>query len=340
MENKNMNPAAKIEAEAPSRFEMLMDNYERAYASGNDFAAELYALAEACATSVVKKCLDPQRKAAVTREEVSNSGHNPALSAVRRDIKADTALYENTVAAHAAAYDWKFDNDGYVVSEVVDKAAEKAATDLQGESFGDGIDLVHAAAVALLEIAATHAGQPGWMEKPYTARRIARKVYVKLDDTAAWTEEETSPIREVYRTVRREVQNSRAMQTDPRNGYLYIEDVAADPESDALETIYRRLGKWADLGGYTCDMNGQPKYDSVYTADMQTAMDYKDIIERLALTDRQSTIVRMRMQGYGYRAIATYLGVNPRAVYNAMEKVQAKCEKIGFTPDMWEEMNR
>ena len=338
MENKNMNPAAKTEE--TSRFEKLMRDFETAYASGEDFTSALYALAEATALSVVKKCLDPQRKAAVAREEVSNSGSNPALSAVRRDIRADTALFENTAAAHAAAYNWKFDNDGYVVSEVVDKDAEKAAAALQGETFGDGIDLVHTAAIALMEVAAAHASESGWMEKPYTARRIARKVYVKLDDTAAWTEEETSPIREVYRTVRREVQNSRAMQTDPRNGYLYIEDVAADPESDALETIYRRLGKWADLGGYTCDMNGQPKYDGVYTADMQTAMDYNDIIERLALTDRQNTIVRMRMQGYGVRAIATYLGVNPRAVYNAMEKVQAKCEKIGFTPDMWAEMNK
>lgn len=340
MEKKNMN-ATHEAAEAATRFEALIANYEAAYASGKDYTEELLALAQAAAMSVVKKCLDPQRKAATTKETVSNSGHNPALAAVKRGIMADLATLENTTAAHNAAYKWRFNEDGYVISEVVDKAAEAAATALMAEALSDGIDLVHTAAVSIMEISADHATPAaGWMEKPYTARRIARKVYVKMDDTAAWIDEETSPIREVYRTIRREVQNSRAMQTDPRNGYLYIEDVAADPESNALETIYRRLGKYADLGGYTCDMNGKPKFDGLYNTDMQTATDYNDIIERLNLTTRQAEIIRLRMRGFGYKAIATYIGVSFQAVQNAMYKVQAKCEKIGFTPDMWEEMNR
>ena len=342
MENKNhpnMNPAATTEN--TSRFAQLISDYEKAYASGEDFSSELYALAQAAAMSVVKKCLDPQRKAAMLKESVSNSGHNPALAAVKRGIMADLAILENTAAAHNAAYNWKFNEDGDFVSEVVDKAAAAAADTLASETLTDGIDLVQAAAAAILEMSADHATQAtGWLEKPYTARRISRKVYVKLEDTAEWRDEETSPIREIYRTIRREVQNSRAVQADPRNGYLYIEDMAADPGSDALETIYRRLGKYADLGGYTCDMNGRPKYDGVYTADVQSAMDYNDIIELLNLTARQAEIIRLRMAGYGYMAIGTYLGVSMQAVHNAMKKVQVKCEKIGFTPDMWEEMNR
>ena len=49
-------------------------------------------------------------------------------------------------------------------------------------------------------------------------------------------------------------------------------------------------------------------------------------------------IVRLRMQGNGYKAIASYLGVTFQAVQNAMKKVQAKAEKIGFTPEKWLEM--
>lgn len=340
MENKNMNATPEA-AETATHFATLIANYEAAYASGKDYTEELLALAQASAMSVVKKCLDPQRKTAWKMETVSNSGHNPALAEVKRGIVADLATLKNTTAAHNAAYKWKFSEDGDFVSEVADKAAEAAATALMREALSDGIDLVHTAAVSILEMSADHATPAaGWMEKPYIARRIARKVYVKLDDTAAWIDEETSPIREVYRTIRREVQNSRAMQTDPRNGYLYIEDIAADPESNALETIYRRLGKYADLGGYTCDMNGKPKYDGVYNTDMQSVMDYNDIIECLNLTARQAEIIRLRMRGYGYKAIATYIGVSFQAVQNAMYKVQAKCEKIGFTPDMWAEMSR
>ena len=343
MENKNMNASQTpaTESETVNRFRKLIADYETAYTSGNDFTNELYALAQAAAMSVIKKCIDPQRKTAGNMETVSNSGHNPALAAVKRGIMSDLALLENTAAAHNAAVEWKFNKDGYVVSEIVDKAAAESADKLSVECLTDGIDLVQTAAVAILETSAEHATPAsGWMEAPYTVNRISRKVYIRLEDTAEWVDEETSPIREVYRTIRREVQNSRAIQADPRNGYLYIEDTATDPDSTAVETIYRRLGKYADLGGYTCDMNGRPKYDGVYTADMQSVIDYNDIVERLNLTTRQAEIVRLRMRGYGYKAIATYIGVSFQAVQNAIYKVQAKCEKIGFTPDMWTEMNR
>lgn len=316
---------------AAKDFAALLADFETAYASGNDYTAPLYTLATAAAHSTLKKCIDPQRKAATTKETVSNSGHSPALVAVKRGIMSDFATLDNMAAAMAAAYAWKYNADGEIVSDVVDPAAEKAATALQGETLSDGIDLVHTAAMAILEQAAEHATAPGWMEKTYTVRRLSRKVLIKSEDSAKWEEEETSPIREVYRAIRREVQNSRAMQTDPRNGYLYIEDVTADPDSTQLETIYRRLHKWADLGGYT--------HTGEYTADAQTAADYETILSALNLSDRQATIVRLRMSGYGYTAIGTYLGISFQAVQNAMYKVQKKCEKIGFTPSMWAEMN-
>ena len=210
-------------------------------------------------------------------------------------------------------------------------AAEKAAAALQSETLSDGLDLVNAAVVAILEQTAEHAtAAPGWLEKPYTLRRLSRRVLVRADDAAKWESVETSPIREVYRAIRREVQNSRAMQTDPRNGYLYIEDTAADPDSDKTETIYRRLHKWADLGGYT--------HTGDYTADMQTATDYNAVVAALNLTERQATIIRLRMSGYGYMAIGTYLGVHVSSVRRTLDKVRAKCEKLGFTPSMWAEM--
>ena len=124
----------------------------------------------------------------------------------------------------------------------------------------------------------------------------------------------------MYRAVRKAVQDSRATQTDPRNGYSYIEELTAD----GLDTIYHRLQKYADLGGYDC--NG------LYTADRQTAADYEAIVERLELTDRQAVVIRLRMQGKGNKAIATYLGVTPQAVQNTLAKIQRKAAKIGLTP--------
>lgn len=329
--------------ETENKFTLLMRAYEHAAAHGADTSSPLYALASACALSVLRKCIDPQRQTAAEKEKVSNNGISPALVEVKRGIMADITHLEKLTAAHDAAFALTFNAEGDLVQIVVDPAAEKAAAALQGETLTDGIDLVHAAAIAILEQTAEHAAEgEGWLEKPYTLRRIARRVLIKADDTAKWEEVVTSPIREVYRAVRRAVQDSRAVQTDPRNGYLYIEDTAADPDSTATETIYRRLHKWADLGGYVnsghYDAHGNPRHGDTYTADPSAAADYTAIVAALNLTERQAQIVRLRMSGYGYAAIASYLGISEGGVYNALRKVRVKCESIGFTPSMWAEM--
>lgn len=341
MKNENaMTPATEMTtAEENTRLQSLMRTFEADYANGNDITESVTELATALALSVIRKCIDPQRKSAIDRTAVSNNGHNPALTAVRREIMADNALLTNTRTTHDNAYGWKFTEDGEVKTYVVDKAEEKSATKLQSESLGDGIDLTHTAIVALLEMAMEHAHHGGeWMERKYVSRRISRKVLIREDDTAKWVEEETSPIREVYRTLRREVQKSRAMQADPRNGYTYIEDVTADPDSTQIETVYRRLGKYADIGGYAYDINGKPKYDGVYTAGAVFVADYNDIVRALKLTDRQAKILSLRMRGYGYKAIATYFGINEAGVKIQLRRLREKCEKIGFTPEMWMEM--
>ena len=313
-------------------FADLLRAYENAVLTDSDTAPALLALATATAHSVLKKCIDPQRKTAPEKETASNNGISPALVAVKRGIVADLATLEklNTASNNATAL--QFNKAGDLVSVVVDKNAEKAVSRLMGETLSDGLDIVNTAVVAILEQTAEHAESgAGFMEVPFETRRICRKVYIKAEDTAKWETVTTTPIQEVYRAVRREIQNSKAIQTDPRNGYLYIEDTTADPDSDKTETIYRRLQKWADLGGYT--------HDGHYTADPQTLADYETIVERLNLTERQAQVLALRMRGYGYQAIATYLGVSKNGgVYNVLLKIREKCERLGFTPAMWAEM--
>ena len=284
-----MNTNTTNTAKSRPDFEQVKRNYETALASGKDSTQELTALATAVAYSVLNKCIDPQRKTAADRETVSDNGYNPALVQLKRGIAADLAT--------------------------------KAVAALVGETLSDGIDLVNAAALAILEQAAEHADPAApWLDTPYTTRRLSRRVYIRTDDSRAYRDETTTPIQEVYRAVRQAVQDSRATQTDPRNGYTYIEDCA-----DGLETIYYRLQKYADLGGYDCDGN--------YTADRQTVEDYEATVERLDLTDRQAQVLRLRMQGKGYKAIATYLGVTQRAIAKTVEQVQKKALAIGLTPN-------
>ena len=303
------------------------ETLKRTFETDRQDADALYSLSTAIAYSVLKKCIDPQRKAAQEAATVSNSGHNPALLALKQGIGADRRALASLDYCTEKATRQTYSADGDRTTEIADRAAFDALNNLVNETLSDGLDLVQTAALALLEQAAEHADSGAeWLDAPYTVRRLSKRVYIKATDSAAYREEETTPIQEVYRAVRKAVQDSRAAQSDPRNGYSYIEDLTAD----GMDTIYYRLGKYAELGGYNSD--GQ------YTTDRQAVTDYNAIIERLNLSDRQAVIVRLRMQGRGYKAIASYLGVTFQAVQNAMKKVQAKAEKIGFTPEMWAEM--
>lgn len=331
-EKKNATPAPVKD------FEQVKRDFETAHASGKDYGPALLDLSTVFAYSVVNKCIDPQRKAAADRDTISDNGQNPAMIALKRGIAADRRTLDNTAAAANAATRATLNADGDAVTETVDKDAAAALAALVGETLSDGIDLVQTAAAALLEQAAAHADGPGWLDRPYTVRRLSRRVYVKAEDSAAYRDDETTPAQEVYRAVRRAVQESRAVQTDPRNGYTYIEDLTAD----GLDVIYFRLHKYADLGGYAHNgqdgdrLPGSPagfgQGGTHYTADQQTVMDYNAIMERLNLTDRQAVILRLRMQGKGNKAIATYLGVTYQAVQNTLAKIQKKAVAIGLTP--------
>lgn len=316
-----MNTNTTNTAKSRPDFEQVKRNYETALAQGKDTAQELTALATAVAYSVINKCIDPQRKTAAQRDTASNTGFNPAMVALKRGIAADLATLDNTRRNANAATATTYNADGDLVTVTADKDAAAALVDLMETTLSDGIDLVNAAALAILEQAAEHADPAApWLDTPYTTRRLSRRVYIRTEDSRAYRDETTTPIQEVYRAVRQAVQDSRATQTDPRNGYTYIED-----NENGLETIYYRLHKYADLGGYNCDGN--------YTADRQTVEDYETTVARLDLTDRQAQVLRLRMQGKGYKAIATYLGVTQRAIAKTVEQVQKKALALGLTPN-------
>ncbi len=301
-------------------FENVKRNFENAHASGADYSKELTDLAKAVAYSVLKKCLDPQRKTAVDREEVSNNGQNPTLQAVKNGIRKDYETLAGTEYTASRASRATLNADGDPITETVDKAAQKALDKIIRETLSDGIDLVQGAALAILEQAAEHAAPGAWLDKPYTVRRLARRVYIRREDSAAYRNDTTTPIQEVYRAVRREVQNSRAMQTDPRNGYSYIEDIAPG----GLDVIFYRTGKYTDLGDVDSAGN--------YTTSRRALADYDAIMEKLNLTPRQAKVLELRMQGRGKKAIGTYLGIDPNNVGRTLRQIQAKAKEIGLTP--------
>lgn len=302
-------------------FTALLENYAK---QTTDTATTAYSdaleeLATAVAYSVLKKCI--------------NTGYNEMLLTVRRELTRDNNTLNTIDHCNLNAVRLTYNEDGDLVEETTNKDNRDALNTLTRQTLGDGLDLVHTAVVAILEETAkqTDRGEAVNLETPYTVRRLKKKVWIKTADSVnGWETVETTPIREIYKAVRRAINDSRALATDARNGYTYIEGFSEDEETGETSRIYRRMAKYADLGGYACDYNGACTF---YSADAQTVEDTDAIIERLGLTAKQAQVLSLRQSGYGYKAIATYLGVTQRAVAKTVEAIQKKAVAIGLTPN-------
>lgn len=291
-----------------------------AYNADPESAKTLTDLATATTFAVLKK--------------VINTTGNPMLQTVRKELTRDLHDLDRLAYSNDNATRLAFNGGGDLVSEVLDPALVKAAADLAGLSLGDGLDLVNDAVVAILSERAKQAdrdpGLPLDMERPYTIRRLKRKVWIKTAESAkAWETVETTPIQEVYKAIRRSIDNSRSMQTDPRNGYTYIADLATDPESGDQTAIYRRMPKYADLGGHVCDFNG--KETVATTADHETVESLDRLVAAMNLSDREATVLKYRLSGYGKKAIATAMGLSESSVATMQRRIKDKATASGLT---------
>lgn len=318
------NIAHNIEnVNAASPFELAKRAFEKAYASGADYSVELEALSTAIAKSVLNKVIDPQRETASEKITVSNSGINKALDELKRGIYFDGKNLANIRYWANADYETAYTKDGDMKLEE-SKDANDGLAALIDYTITDGYDLVQAAALALLEQAAEHAASgENWLDCPFTVRRLSKRVYIRETDSRAYKNVETTAIQECYRAVRRQVAASRAVATDPRSAYTYISIDAYEPE--ALEQIFIRAGKYADVGSVDC--NG------LYTGDMESLRAYNEadtLLEKLNLTARELQIIKLRMRGYGYLSIATYLGIKQGTVTTVMYRIREKARENGI----------
>lgn len=321
---------AKTTTTETRNFTDLLRQYEKEY--NNDktsvaFSNVLDELATAVAYSVIKKCLDPQRKGRKDGQ-VSNSGCNTQLDEVKRSIYRDKNTLKNIDYSCKEAYITTYNEDGDRVTKTKDSDYRHAYNKLTQQTLGNGLDLVHVAMVALLdESEKADRTKENFLENTYKVRRLKKKVWIKSADSVnGWETVETSPIKEVYKAVRREVSNSRSLNIDPSNGYLYLEDLATDEESNEETTIYRRLNKFSDLAGNVTDYNGAVTFETVDSASVDK---YENMVDALELTARQAKVLELRMGGYGCVAIGTYLGVKEESVMSVLKTIQKKAiEKL------------
>lgn len=321
---------AKTTTTETRNFTDLLRQYEKEY--NNDktsvaFSNVLDELATAVAYSVIKKCLDPQRKGRKDGQ-VSNSGCNTQLEEVKRSIYRDKNTLANIDYSCTQAFTTVYNEEGDRQTKTKDSDYRYAYNKLSQQTLGDGLDFVHVAMVALLdESEKADRTRENFLENTCEVRRLKKKVWIKSADSVnGWETVETSPIREVYKAVRREVANSRSLNIDPSNGYLYLEDLATDEESSEETTIYRRLNKFSDLAGNVTDYNGAVTFETVDSASVDK---YENMVDALELTARQAKVLELRMGGYGCVAIGTYLGVKEESVMSVLKTIQKKAiEKL------------
>ena len=72
---------------------------------------------------------------------------------------------------------------------------------------------------------------------------------------------------------------------------------------------------------------------TLYSAYISTAQNIDQMIECLSLTQKQSVILHLRLSGYGFKAISTYLGITSEAARSTMKGVQKKAISALQLPD-------
>lgn len=324
---KDTNTTNTTSRATVNTFSVLIAAYNQAANARTDrddknYSNALQELATACAYSVLKKCI--------------NVGGNQALTDTRRDLTK--ALNDLSRVGHCAenATGTRYKTNGSAETVTIDKSLRDGLKALTAENLGNGIDLVSVATLAIMEETSKQKERepekPCDLERLYTVHALSKRVYIKdVDTSRGWKDIETSPIREVYKAVRRYIMETASEKGDPRAKYTYLAmRVRKDDDgNDVDELIYKRFGKCCDLGGYVKDANGA---ETFYTVDARAAMDTENIISKLGLTAKQAQVLAYRQKGYGYKAIATALNVSSQAIIKTVKQIQKKAIDIGLKP--------
>lgn len=239
-------------------------------------------LAKVIALSTLKTCLDPRKRSAHTdSDKVDSVGGDKYLTKVK--------------------------NDGYRLDTSKNDASD---------TIPEIADLISVATVAILENLDKYSNLTATVKYQKPQRQI-----IYGNGAVKMVEAEAVPIQLVYRAVRKYISGMKNGGSLGADGYSYIAITDTDTDTDTgIDTvIYRRLGKYADIGGYTSE--------GLYTVSEEDVTRIDGIISRLDLTREQKRILSLRQGGYSFGAIADTLGITQEAVKKAVKRIRCKAVK-------------
>ena len=287
-----------------------------------DGIATLNALSTAVCYSVLKKCIDPQRKKALEQGKPSNSGCNQTLVKLWMELAAANRYAEQLLYCTRNAEKFEFNANGDAISIVIDKDVADKLNKLIDERMNDSNDLLQECMLSiLLEINKQKCNKQSVdLERPYNIKVLSKRIYLNFEDTPEYRHKETTPIQEVFKAVRRVLINNRSLCIDSRCKYSYIQEVATD-DNGFLDTVYYRCGKYADIGGYAKDFNG---VETLYSVENEQVYTMEKMVKSLNLTARQAQILKLRLEGLSVHAIADRMNITQQGVQKHMKLIQNK----------------
>ena len=248
-------------------------------------------LAKVIALSTLKTCLDPRKRSTHTdSDKVDSVGGDKYLTKVK--------------------------NDGYRLDTSKNDASD---------TIPELADLVSVATVAILE----NLDKYGSLTATVRYQKPQRQIIYGNGEIKT-VEAEAVPIQLVYRAVRKYISGMKNGGSLGADGYSYISitsgntDPDTDTSTDTDIVVYRRLSKYADIGGYTSE--------GLYTVSEEDIAKVDSILARLDLTREQKRILSLRQGGYSFGAIADILGVTQEAIKKTVKRIRCKAVKIGFEP--------
>lgn len=299
-------------------YQELCSKFEKEVNTGANYSETLSMLSRAIVSSALKK--------------IDDKTDDPIIKSKRQSLMVDCRTAERSADVLSDTHDVKINQDGEY--ELVVKSDCKSRVDTINskkkywkDTVGDTFDLVQTASLALLEEVAEQLadGNDFSLTRVKVERTLDKRVYIQDTSSAKLVDKEVMPIQVVYRKVRAVIASEKHVQD--KSVYTYTEWAMTDDDGVSY-TAYKRNLKYADVGGNVCDFNGSPV---VYTADDSIVDKTDDIIDAMQLTERQALVLKYLRQGYGIKAIASYLGCSHQAVAKIRKQIQAKAEKVGLT---------
>lgn len=267
-------------------------------------------LAQAIAVNVLKKLVNAGGCKDVKYNDITT--YNTYLHRLYGQLQHDIALENN------ATYVQSVETVGYTktgkLKDITNRSDREAIKAVAKDSYTESADLISVAKVAILEhLKAGHTD----FEKPYKIRRVKKDIHINLDSLSLDSEKvfewrETTPIQEIYKTVRRYIYSQ---NKDYKDTYNYIPIDVTDSETGETATVYAR---------YIIAVDSVDSY-------IELKDSFELLCERCKATATQKDIAYYKLRGYSLRQIAEKRKCSHNAVIDSLNKLAKRAQKAGYS---------